>query len=116
MLNKVARERTARAGDPQAPTPLEPMIDLVEAFRVLRRRKALIGSVLAVAVSGAVAYSVLTPPRYTASSMLLFDIRRNEPFQQQGYLNAVADSAFVDSQVEVLKSENLARSVVKNLN
>ena len=47
--------------------------------------------------------------------MLLFDVRKNEPFQQQGYPNAAADSAFVDIEVEVLKSENLARSVVRTL-
>jgi len=93
----------------------EPLIDLGEAFRVLRRRRVLVASILALAVSGAVVYLAMTPARYTASSMLLFDIRKNEPFQQQGYPNAAADSAFVDSQVEVLKSENLARSVVRTL-
>jgi capsular exopolysaccharide synthesis family protein len=116
MLNKVAWQKTTRAGDPQEAAAEEPLIDLVEAFRVLRRRRVLIASILALAVSGAVVYLALTPARYTASSMLLFDVRKNEPFQQQGYPNAAADSAFVDSQVEVLKSQNLARSVVRTLN
>ena len=93
----------------------EPLIDLGEAFRILRRRRGLVASILALAVSGAVVYLAMTPARYTASSMLLFDVRKNEPFQQQGYPNAAADSAFVDSEVEVLKSENLARSVVRTL-
>ncbi|SHJ21642.1 capsular exopolysaccharide family [Bradyrhizobium lablabi] len=93
----------------------EPLIDLGEAFRVLRRRRVLVASILALAVSGAAVYLAMTPGRYTASSMLLFDVRKNEPFQQQGYPNAAADSAFVDSEVEVLKSENLARSVVRTL-
>ncbi len=115
MLNKVAWQKTTRAGDPQVAGAEEPLIDLVEAFRVLRRRRVLVASILALAVSGAVVYLATTPARYTASSMLLFDIRKNEPFQQQGYPNAAADSAFVDSQVEVLKSENLARSVVRTL-
>jgi len=115
MLNKVAWQKTTRAGDPQVAGAEEPLIDLVEAFRVLRRRRVLVASILALAVSGAVVYLAMTPARYTASSMLLFDVRKNEPFQQQGYPNAAADSAFVDSQVEVLKSENLARSVVRTL-
>jgi len=115
MLNKVAWQKRTRAGDPQVAGAEEPVIDLVEAFRVLRRRRVLVASILALAVSGAVVYLATTPARYTASSMLLFDIRKNEPFQQQGYPNAAADSAFVDSQVEVLKSENLARSVVRTL-
>jgi capsular exopolysaccharide synthesis family protein len=112
MLKKVAWQKTTGAGDPQAE---EPLIDLVEAFRVLRRRRVLVARILALAVSGAVVYLAMTPARYTASSMLLFDVRKIEPFQQQGYPNAAADSAFVDSQVEVLKSENLARSVVRTL-
>ena len=115
MLNKVAWQKTTRAGDPQVAGAEEPLIDLGEALRVLRRRKVLVASILALAVSGAVVYLAMTPARYTASSMLLFDVRKNEPFQQQGYPNAAADSAFVDSQVEVLKSENLARSVVRTL-
>ena len=34
----------------------EPLIDLGEAFRVLRRRRVLVASILALAVSGAVVY------------------------------------------------------------
>ena len=115
MLNKVAWKKTTGADDPQVADAEEPLIDVVEAFRVLRRRRVLVASILALAALGAVVYLAITPARYTASSMLLFDVRKNEPFQQQGYPNAAADSAFVDSQVEVLKSENLARSVVRNL-
>jgi len=115
MLNKVAWKKTTGADDPQVASAEEPLIDLAEAFRVLRRRRILVASILAVAVFGAGVYLAMTPARYTASSMLLFDVRKIEPFQQQGYPNAAADSAFVDSQVEVLKSENLARSVVRTL-
>jgi len=115
MLNRDAWQKTARAGDPQVAGADEPLIDLGEAFGVLRRRRILVASIWALAVSGAVVYLTMTPARYVASSMLLFDVRKNEPFQQQGYPNAAADSAFVDSQVEVLKSENLARSVVRTL-
>jgi capsular exopolysaccharide synthesis family protein len=116
MLNKVAWKKSTTTGDPRLAGAEEPLIDLIEAFRVLRRRRALIASILALAIFGAVVYLATTPARYIASSMLLFDVRKNEPFQQQGYPNAAADSAFVDSQVEVLKSENLARSVVRTLN
>jgi len=116
MLNKVAWQTSTRAGDPQVAVPEEPIIDLVAACRVLRRRTVLIASILVLTISGAVIYLATTPPRYTASSMLIFDVRKIEPFQNQGYLNVAADSAYVDSQVEVLKSENIARSVVRNLN
>jgi succinoglycan biosynthesis transport protein ExoP len=116
MLNKIGWRASTGAADPPVPNREEPIIDLVEAFRVLRRRRALIGSILVLAISGAVIYLATTLPRYTASSMLLFDIRKSEPFQPQGYPNVATDSAFVDSQVEVLKSESIARSVIRDLN
>jgi uncharacterized protein involved in exopolysaccharide biosynthesis len=112
MLNRLAW-RSTRTGDPQAPNP--ELIDLAEAFRVLRRRRLSIAGTLVLAISGALVYLAMTPPRYTASSMLLFDIRKVEPFQQQGSTNVAADSAFVDSQAEVLKSDNIARSVITKL-
>jgi succinoglycan biosynthesis transport protein ExoP len=116
MLNKVGWQASTGTADPPVSNREEPIIDLVEAFRVLRRRRALIAGILVLAISGAVIYLTTTPPRYTASSMLLFDIRKSEPFQQQGYPNVATDSAFVDSQVEVLKSESIARSVIGTLN
>src|SRR5262249_30618911 len=115
MLSKIAAQASKRTGDSQLANHEDPIIDLVEVFDVLRRRRALIASILALAISVAVIYLATTPPRYTASAMLLFDVRKIEPFQQQGYPNATADSAFVDSQVEVLKSDNIARSVIGSL-
>jgi succinoglycan biosynthesis transport protein ExoP len=116
MLNRVASQTSTRVGDPHVAPREEPIIDLIEVFRALRRRRALIASIVALAICSAVIYLATTPPRYVASSMLLFDVRKIEPFQQQGAQNVAADSAFVDSQVEVLKSENIARSVVRDLN
>jgi len=68
-----------------------------------------------VGVLGGVIYVETASPRYIATSMLLFDIRKIEPLQQQGYSNDSANSPFVDSQVEFLKSENLERSVIQRL-
>ncbi|NOJ39143.1 AAA family ATPase [Bradyrhizobium australiense] len=116
MLEKTTWQTPAAAGDPRIVNSKDPYIDLVGVFRVLRRRWALIASILAFAISVAAIYVAATPQRYTASSLLLFDVRAAEPFQQRGYPNAAADSAYIDSQVEVLKSEAIARSVVRNLN
>jgi len=91
------------------------MIDLVETLRFLRRRSILITCILLVGVLGGVIYVETASPRYIATSMLLFDIRKIEPLQQQGYSNDSANSPFVDSQAEVLKSENVARSVIQKL-
>jgi capsular exopolysaccharide synthesis family protein len=115
MLNRVAEQTSTRLADPHVVLREEPIIDLTEVFRALRRRWALIAGSVALAICGAAIYLAITPPHYIAPSMLLFEIRKIEPFQQQ-WQNAAADSAFVDSQVEVLKSENIAKSVVRDLN
>ena len=116
MLEKTAWQTSTTAGDPRIATSKDQYIDPVGALRVLRRRWAVIASMLALAIAVAATYVATTSQRYTASSLLLFDARATEPFQQRGYPNAAADSAYVDSQVEVLKSEAIARSVVRNLN
>src|ERR1043166_8744303 len=115
MLNKFGSLTSTNPNDAHAANHDEPVIDLAEAFRGLRRHKALIAGVLGLAILGAVVYIATTPPRFTATSLILFDARKIEPFQQQWTLNVTADSAFVDSQVEILKAENIARAVVKQL-
>ena len=116
MLNKVTWSTSKRTRDPPTADPQEPIIDLVEAFRLVRRRWTMVAGILILTITVALVYVIVTPARYTAISLLLFDIRQAQPFQQQSYPNSVADSAYVDSQVEILKSESLARSVIRNLN
>jgi capsular exopolysaccharide synthesis family protein len=115
MLENAAWQPTTTAGDARTATSKDQFIDLASMLSVLRRRWAAIASMLALAVAIGATYVATTPQRYTASSLLLFDVRATEPFQQRGYPNPAADSAYVDSQVEVLKSEAIARSVVTNL-
>jgi capsular exopolysaccharide synthesis family protein len=115
MLDKATWQASTTASGPPTANSKEPYIDLVGVLRVLRRRWASIASILALAISLATIYVATTPQRYTGSSLLLFDVRTTD-FQQRGYPNATADSAYIDSQVEVLKSEAIARSVVRNLN
>jgi len=116
MLNKAVHRTPLRVADAPFGNPQEPLIDVVEIFRTLRRRWSLIASILLLAVLTAAVYVIATPPRYTATTLLVFDVRKAEPFQRQADANATADSAFVDSQVEVLKSDNIARLVIQNLN
>jgi succinoglycan biosynthesis transport protein ExoP len=115
MLEKAAWQTSTTAGDLRIAASKDQYIDPVGVLRVLRRRWAVIASMLALAIAVAATYVATTSQRYTASSLLMFDVRAAEPFQQRGYPNAAADSAYVDSQVEVLKSEAIARSVVRNL-
>ncbi len=95
--------------------PNEPLLDLVEALRVLRRRRLLVLSVLVLTLAAAIAYLVTAPTRYTAHALLLFDVHSSDGLQQPVSINPAADSAYVDSQVEVLTSDAIARSVITKL-
>jgi succinoglycan biosynthesis transport protein ExoP len=61
----------------------------------------------------AIIYLFLTPPQYTATALLLIDARSNVlPTQQVRATDANAESAHVETQVEVLRSERIARAVI----
>jgi polysaccharide biosynthesis transport protein len=57
-----------------------------------------------------------TPPRYTAHAAMIIDTRKGQVFQTQSILpDAPIDLAGVESQVQIVKSENVAASVIKGL-
>ncbi len=61
-------------------------------------------------------YVVTARPSFTAEAQLLIDAHKLQIFQQQSILGDLpVDVAQVESQVEILKSENIAAAVIKNL-
>lgn len=63
-------------------------------------------------------YLVSATKRYTGTAVLMIDSRKMQGLQTQGAPGAgdnPIDSAMVDSQVEVLKSETIASAVIKDL-
>lgn len=61
-------------------------------------------------------YLQTAPPRFTAHAMLLIDSSKLRILQEQGPVaDLPIDTAQVETQVEILKSENIALSVVKEL-
>jgi succinoglycan biosynthesis transport protein ExoP len=64
----------------------------------------------------AVVYLVTTPPSFTAEAKLMIDTRKVQLFQQQSVLGEIPpDPWSVDTQVEILQSENVALAVIKDL-
>src|SRR5450631_3784107 len=57
--------------------------------------------------------SLTTPPRYTGHAVMLIDMHKTQAFQQTP--PGEIDSATVDTQLEIMKSENIALAVVKDL-
>jgi len=63
-------------------------------------------------------YLLTAPKRYTGTAVLLIDSRKMQGLQTQGSTSGgdnPIDSAMVDSQVEILKSEAIAVAVIKDL-
>src|SRR5260370_22722803 len=110
--------KTQLSADPElASADFAPSTELLGSFATLVRRQypVILCTVLLILVFSVV-YLLTTPPTFTGTAMMIIDTRRAQPFQQQANFTAFAiDSASVDSQVEILKSENIALAVIKEL-
>jgi succinoglycan biosynthesis transport protein ExoP len=82
----------------------------------IRRQYGVILFVLSLCIALAAVYVYTAPPRYSALAKMIIDSRRVQLFQQQAVVGDVAtDAAQIESQVEIMKSENVALSVIKGL-
>ena len=82
----------------------------------LRRQYPVIIFCALLAVAMGVIYLRHTPARYTAHATMIIDTRKGQVFQNQSILaDAPIDLAGIESQVQIVKSENVAVSVIKDL-
>jgi len=92
--------------------------ELIEqATGFVRRQLPIFLIVTACATALGLAYLISTPARFTANAMLLIDSSKVRMFsqQQQTLADVPLDTAQVETQVEVLKSENIGLSVIKDM-
>jgi succinoglycan biosynthesis transport protein ExoP len=91
--------------------------DLLSALASLtRRRLGIILLIFGLSVACGVIYLSVATPKYSSRASILIDTRKTQLFQQQAVVGEnTIDSAAVDSQIEVLKSEAIAAMVVKEL-
>lgn len=94
------------------PTPTEA---LLQVLAVARRHKTVIGCFTLAFLALAIAYLAVTPKQYFATAEMIIDPRKSSEFTQDSGSGVVSpvDSAVVESQGEVLKSENVATSVIR---
>ena len=90
-------------------------MSLVAAWAIVKRHRRLFTLTFVTVVVAGIAYAALARPQYTATSVVLIDTRSKNPGQQSAASSAAVESANVDSQVEVLRSEGVIRSVVTAL-
>lgn len=82
----------------------------------VRRQFPIFVFVLACAIGLGLVYLFTTPASFTSHAMLLIDSSKVRMLQQDAPLGDIPiDTAQVETQVEILKSENIGLSVVKDL-
>jgi polysaccharide biosynthesis transport protein len=115
MLSRRTGGDYSDAGEASAPTSVSDLIERLSGLARRQYRVFLIGPAAAIALG--LAYLLITPAEYTATSTLLIDsstlrVLQNQ-LQPQG--DIPLDSLQVGSQVEVLASKKIALAVISSL-
>jgi polysaccharide biosynthesis transport protein len=82
----------------------------------VRRQYSVIAFVLLLVLALGAVYIFSSAPRYTSAAVLVIDAQKNQLFGQQSpFGDLPIDSETVDTQLEILKSENIALAIIKDL-
>ncbi len=95
----------------------ETEIDIRAIINLLRRRIRLILATIIIVVGAAMLYAFSLTPTFTSSTLILVDIDATEilnPMEQTGGISS--GNARIDSEVEILKSDNILLSVIDKKN
>jgi polysaccharide biosynthesis transport protein len=99
------------AGQP----PSSPHELTTSVLGVVRRHWLIILFVCALTIVLAATYVAIVPPQFTAVATMLIDTGKIKPVEKSVYVETPLDTATIESQIQVLRSEGLARSVVDKL-
>jgi polysaccharide biosynthesis transport protein len=115
MLQIPNKEPLARFSESHS-AAMSPRDLLASLTSMARRRYGIVLLIFALSIMCGVVYLYTATPKFMARASILIDTRKSQLFQQQSVVgDATVDSAAVDSQIEVLKSEAIAAAVVKQL-
>ena len=94
-----------------------PLLDALQnAFRIIRRQLPIVAVIMTCSVALAILYLVLTPPKFTASGAVVIDTHKIQLLQQPQQAvvgEAQIDASTVQTQVEMLKADNVALAVIR---
>ena len=85
-------------------------------FATLRHRVNLVLIPLALALMIALLYLIYAPAKYTATALMVLDSQRSMLAETGITSEPQVDDGFVESQIQMLKSDNVATIVVEKLN
>ena len=92
--------------------------DLSGLIQLLMRQKMIIGAVVAACLLAGTAYLIIATPKYTAEASVILDSKRIQivqPTNEMPTSEGLVDAGLVESQVETIRSERIARAVVERL-
>ena len=101
----------------EAPKVVGPLIEaLQDAIRILRRQLPIVSVIIVCSLALAILYLVNTPPQFTASGAMVIDTRKVQVLNKESVLGETQiDASTVQTQVEMLKSDNIALAVIRKL-
>jgi succinoglycan biosynthesis transport protein ExoP len=101
----------------EAPKVVGPLIEAIQdAIRILRRQLPIVSVIVVCSLALAIVYLANTPPRYTAAGAMVIDTRKVQVLDKESVLGeAQIDTSTVQTQVEMLKSDNIALAVIRKL-
>jgi succinoglycan biosynthesis transport protein ExoP len=105
-------------GEPQSPHLLSPVDILFRSIAIARRHLKLCIGVPAVFLALAIVYLIVVPPEFTATTVMAIDPRKSAtetPGSSSQTQDVPVDNLTVESQTEMLQSENISLKVIKDL-
>jgi polysaccharide biosynthesis transport protein len=115
MLNYSPAEQVVdRSGLPDD-EGTDPGLDFSKLLRAARRQLWVILLFCCLGLMSGVVYLWHAVPRYTATAVVVIDSTKDKSELAASIADLTYDSGAIDSQLEVLKSEGVARAVVSNL-
>src|ERR1035437_2111642 len=113
QLNKA---QSAIGREPAEPEIVSGAESLQFFVSFVRRQFSVIAFMTLLAIVLGAIYLITARASFTAEAQMMIDAHKLQVFQQQSILGDVPiDTAQVESQIEILKSENVASAVIKNL-
>ncbi|MCK1616117.1 polysaccharide biosynthesis tyrosine autokinase [Bradyrhizobium sp. 159] len=93
-----------------------PAQTLTSYVDIIKRQFPTMVAIVSACVILALLYLFTAAPQFTSTASMVIDTRKVQLFQQQSVLGDIAvDSASVETQVEILKSENISLAVIRDL-
>lgn len=89
----------------------DPGISIAQIGAMLAARKVLIGMVSVTTIAAAVLVAVISPKSYTATAEIYIEYRGADPILGRQF-SAMQDESYMATQIDILKSDDVARYVI----